>query len=66
VVHGGDSIRGIDVLELAPGAANASATETEVLAPSCTPAQAAAANRVSAKLRPDPIYGWSCAVPVDL
>ncbi len=66
VIYAGDSVRGIDVLKLGPGADVASASQAEVLAPQFTPAQAAAANRVVANLRPDPAFGWSCAVPADL
>jgi hypothetical protein len=61
-VYVADHERGVDILRLTDGAREASATHTEVLAPSRTGASLAAAEAASARYRPDSAYGWACQV----
>ena len=59
-----DNARGIDILKLSTGAKKASASRSEVLAPTMSAAQQQFLRETaSTELAPDPELGWVCPLP---
>lgn len=65
VIYANDSVHGIHILTLDADAAQRVETRSEVLAPQMTSAELGAARRSAARFTADPVFGWSCALPID-